>query len=152
VAFVAQRKDVLSTVFWLLTMYTYVAYVDHPRVWRYLIILLAFILGLMAKPMLVTLPFVLLLLDYWPLNRFRFELHNNETSNRKKIAIIPIGQRNSITLLLLEKLPLIILAMVFSFVTFITVRKFSSIVSLKSLPIYARIEIHWSLMLNISAR
>jgi tetratricopeptide (TPR) repeat protein len=140
VAWVAERKDVLSTVFWMLTMYAYVVYVNRPGVWRYLMILIAFILGLMAKPMLVTLPFVLLLLDYWPLKRFRFELFNNETSNRRKIAIIPIGQRNSIVRLILEKLPLIIISIVFSSVTFFTVQKVSSMVSLKILPIYARIE------------
>ncbi|MFZ0930735.1 MAG: tetratricopeptide repeat protein [Syntrophobacteraceae bacterium] len=97
VAWVAERKDVLSTFFWMLTMAAYVNYVDGGRrtedrgqrtedrgrgevdrnlpssVFRYLAVLMLFALGLMAKPMLVTLPFVLLLLDYWPLGRF--ELH-----------------------------------------------------------------------------
>lgn len=139
VAWIAERKDVLSTVFWMLTMHAYVSYVDRPRAWRYLLILIAFILGLMAKPMLVTLPFVFLLLDYWPLNRFQLELRNNETSNKRKILIIPIGQRNSIALLFLEKLPLIILIIIFSYITFLTVDTVSSIISLKILSIFARI-------------
>jgi len=69
VAWVAERKDVLSTFFWLLTMWAYVRFVSRPRIWRYLLVLVFFALGLMSKPMLVTLPFVLLLLDYWPLER-----------------------------------------------------------------------------------
>jgi len=72
VAWVAERKDVLSTLFWILTMWSYLCYVKNPKLGRYLLILLCFVLGLMAKPMLVTLPFVLLLLDYWPLKRFEF--------------------------------------------------------------------------------
>ena len=69
VAWVAERKDVLSTFFWLLTMGAYALYSEKPSIKRYLPVLLVYALGLMAKPMLVTLPFVLLLLDYWPLKR-----------------------------------------------------------------------------------
>jgi protein O-mannosyl-transferase len=69
VAWVAERKDVLSTFFWMLTMAAYVRYAENPRLESYLAVLFCFALGLMAKPMLVTLPFVLLLLDYWPLQR-----------------------------------------------------------------------------------
>ena len=70
VAWVAERKDVLSTFFWMLTMGVYVSYVPGPELHALPAVLLCFALGLMAKPMLVTLPFVLLLLDYWPLQRF----------------------------------------------------------------------------------
>ena len=71
VAWVSERKDVLSTLFWLLTMAAYVRYVRLCNVMWYLLALVLFALGLMAKPMLVTLPFVLLLLDYWPFNRYQ---------------------------------------------------------------------------------
>ena len=71
VAWIAERKDVLSTLFWLLTMLAYVRYVERPSAGRYIAVLVLFAMGLMAKPMLVTLPFVLLLLDYWPLERFQ---------------------------------------------------------------------------------
>ena len=71
VAWVAERKDVLSTLFWMLTMGAYVYYVERPGYKRYLFVLVFFLLGLMSKPMLVTLPFVLLLLDYWPLKRLQ---------------------------------------------------------------------------------
>lgn len=70
VAWVAERKDVLSTLFWMLTLGAYVFYVERPGLQRYLAVVLFFAMGLMAKPMLVTLPFVLLLLDFWPLHRF----------------------------------------------------------------------------------
>jgi tetratricopeptide (TPR) repeat protein len=70
VAWVAERKDILSTFFWMMTMGAYVRYVQRPGLTKYMGILFFYTLGLMCKPMLVTLPFVLLLLDYWPLRRF----------------------------------------------------------------------------------
>ncbi len=71
VAWVAERKDVLSGLFFMLTLGAYVRYAQRPFSWRrYLLLVVLFALGLMAKPMLVTLPLVLLLLDYWPLGRF----------------------------------------------------------------------------------
>ncbi|MDD5010983.1 MAG: tetratricopeptide repeat protein [Phycisphaerae bacterium] len=69
VAWIAERKDLLSTFFWFLTMWAYVRYVENPKLKWYFAALILFMLGLMSKPMLVTLPFVLLLLDYWPLER-----------------------------------------------------------------------------------
>jgi hypothetical protein len=73
VAWLSERKDVMSTFFMLLTIWSYVWYVKHPSVNRYIWVVLLFTLGLMSKPMLVTLPFVLLLLDLYPLNRFQFQ-------------------------------------------------------------------------------
>jgi protein O-mannosyl-transferase len=69
VAWVAERKDVLSAFFWFFTLWAYVRYAERPGAGRYLAVALSFCLGLMAKPMVVTLPLVLLLLDYWPLGR-----------------------------------------------------------------------------------
>ncbi|MDQ1680076.1 MAG: protein O-mannosyl-transferase, partial [Frankiaceae bacterium] len=69
VAWIAERKDVLSTFFWALTVLAYVAYVRRPAWPRYLAVLALYALALMSKPMVVTLPAVLLLLDVWPLNR-----------------------------------------------------------------------------------
>jgi protein O-mannosyl-transferase len=100
VAWVAERKDVLSTFFWLLTMAAYLRYVKKPNAARYLLTLLVFALGLMAKPMLVTLPFVLLLLDYWPLGRI------------KRFT------RQIIYRLVWEKIPFIVLTVISSVVTF----------------------------------
>ena len=70
VAWVSERKNVLSTFFLLLTLWAYVRYVDKKNARNYLLVVLFLALGLMSKPMLVTLPFVLLLLDFWPLKRF----------------------------------------------------------------------------------
>ncbi len=70
VSWASQRKDTLSTLFWMLTLWAYARYADRENSWgRYTCVLFLFALGLMAKPMLVTLPFVLMLLDYWPLAR-----------------------------------------------------------------------------------
>jgi Flp pilus assembly protein TadD len=71
VAWVAERKDVLSTLFWMLALVAYLFYLKRPGLRRYLLVMLALVLGLLAKPMLVTLPCVLLLLDYWPLRRWQ---------------------------------------------------------------------------------
>ncbi len=70
VAWVAERKDVLSVFFGLLALAAYVRYVERPGVVRYLFVTTAFLLSLLSKPMLVTLPFLMLLLDYWPLRRW----------------------------------------------------------------------------------
>jgi len=99
VAWIAERKDVLSTFFWLLMLWAYVSYVRRPAWWTYLPVVLWLALGLMSKPMLVTAPFLLLLLDYWPLERFRTRRADEDLSE--------LGQR------LLEKLPLLALTVVF---------------------------------------
>lgn len=71
VAWITERKDVLSAFFWMLTMLAYAVYAEKPDIKRYLLLCLSFILGLMSKPMIVTLPCVLLLLDLWPLYRWK---------------------------------------------------------------------------------
>ncbi|HEY6838841.1 MAG TPA: hypothetical protein VI389_08875, partial [Geobacteraceae bacterium] len=71
VAWVAERKDVLCAFFWFLALHAYASYARRPAAGRYLLALAAFVLGLMAKPMVVTLPLVLLLLDVWPLEHLR---------------------------------------------------------------------------------
>src|SRR5438552_7127865 len=83
VAWVSERKDVLSAVFFVLTLGAYVRYVRKPSVGRYLTVALFFALGLMSKPMLVTLPFVLLLLDYWPLGRIRSQTSDVRRQRRR---------------------------------------------------------------------
>ena len=71
VAWIAERKDVLSAFFWMLTLCLYVYYTEKPAIRRYLLVLLCFACGLMSKPMVVTLPMVMILLDYWPLGRLQ---------------------------------------------------------------------------------
>src|SRR5208283_4005465 len=73
VAWISERKDVLSTLFFMLMLLAYHHYVRRPTVLRYAAVFVWLALGLMSKPMLVTAPFVLLLLDYWPLGRVRLK-------------------------------------------------------------------------------
>lgn len=86
VAWVSSRKDVLSTFFWLLTLLTYAAYTKKPNALRYVASLLFFILGLMAKPMVITLPITLLLFDFWPLKRTQGEKSARMGAWRKLVA------------------------------------------------------------------
>jgi len=129
VAWVAERKDVLSTFFWMLTLWSYVWYVEHRGISRYLLVLLFFILGLMAKPMLVTLPFVLLLLDYWPLKRFSWE----------KSVDGNLQQESTISRMIWEKTPLFFLAMALSVVTFLAQKSGGALNPLDVYPLDARI-------------
>jgi tetratricopeptide (TPR) repeat protein len=76
VAWIAERKDVLSAFFWILTLCFYVYYTEKPVIKRYLLVLFCFVLALMSKPMVVTLPVVMILLDYWPLKRFQLQKNN----------------------------------------------------------------------------
>ncbi|PYJ43549.1 MAG: hypothetical protein DME86_02660, partial [Verrucomicrobia bacterium] len=83
VAWISERKDVLSAVFFMLTLSAYTRYVHTSSFTSYLLVLLWFALGLMSKPMLVTVPFVLLLLDYWPLRRFAPEARGKIGHHRR---------------------------------------------------------------------
>src|SRR5947208_5828141 len=106
VAWVAERKDVLSGVFFMLTLLAYVHYTRAPSNWRYLIVAFFFALGLMSKPMLVTLPFVLLLLDYWPLGRF----DKAASAVARGRRVFWLDRRSTIQRLFLEKIPLFVLS------------------------------------------
>ena len=115
VAWVAERKDVLSTFFWLLGMLAYTRYARQPELSRYFQVLLFFVLGLMSKPMLVTFPFVLLLMDYWPLGRLQLG---------QRIA--PGGieiKESSASILVGEKLPFFALTAAASVAAFIYQKK-----------------------------
>ncbi|MDI6742338.1 MAG: tetratricopeptide repeat protein [Smithella sp.] len=105
VAWIAERKNVLSTFFWILTMLLYVRYVELPGWKRYLPVVAVFALGLMTKPMLVTLPFVLLLIDYWPLNRTPIDtLHTPEERKTGE------AEKKKFVFLFMEKIPLFLLS------------------------------------------
>jgi len=122
VAWIAERKDVLSALFFMLTLLAYLHYTRAPSIGRYLTVALVVALGLMSKPMLVTLPFVLLLLDYWPLERI--EAHRSNAGRR-------------VLQLLLEKIPLIALSAISSIVTFLAQR--GAIGWTEQLPVSSRI-------------
>ena len=115
VAWIAERKDVLSGVFFMLTLLAYMYYVRLPRITGYLLVVFLFACGLMCKPMLVTLPFVLMLLDYWPLDRIKGQ-------SWKRVA---------------EKIPLIALSAVSSVITFLVQK--GAVGRTEELPILERI-------------
>jgi Flp pilus assembly protein TadD len=121
VAWIAERKDVLSTLFWLLALAAWAAYARAPKVGPYGLALALFALGLMAKPMLVTLPFTLLLLDFWPLGRwprpFRWE---------------------TATGLLREKLPFFALSAASAVITWTAQAKAGSVAGLAQIPLLER--------------
>jgi len=139
VAWAAERKDVLSALFWMLSMWAYVRYTERPGIIWYLTALLLFIFGLMSKPMVITLPFVLLLMDYWPLRRLGFE-QSGETGNPKLNKLgKPIHKRSIVLRLVLEKTPFLVLSMVSSMVTFLVQQSGGAVKSLEMLPLKIRI-------------
>jgi len=139
VAWVAERKDVLSTFFWMLTMWAYVRYSKGPSLSGYLLVLLCFGLGLLSKPMLVTLPFVMLLLDYWPLGRFHFGQPSGDHSSPVQISLKPGDQSLSALYLVLEKIPFIVLSVASSFLTFFAQEMGGTVKSLEVFPLETRI-------------
>jgi tetratricopeptide (TPR) repeat protein len=163
VAWIAERKDVLSTFFWMITLGAYSYYVEHPGFRRYLPVILFFALGLMAKPMLITLPFVLLLLDYWPLRRFaeinpgrKFQSEALKTvtsdkqkkKSKNKNAVREVLEADRakhteykwslIYPLLWEKIPLFVLAILSSIVTYFAAQSAGAVHS-ESIPLFVRI-------------
>lgn len=167
VAWVAERKDVLSGAFFLLTLWAYSRYAppkafgaevgSQPRKLSgetgspisgplgsgyYWLSLLFFVCGLMSKPMVVTAPFVLLLLDYWPLNRWRngvLEYWSIGAAKQDSTAPTLHHSTTPILRLFLEKIPFLVLAVVASVVTF-EVQKADAVIALETLPIGARVE------------
>ena len=118
VAWASERKDVLSTLFWMLTMLAYVAYVERPSWRRYALVVVGLVLGLMSKAMLVTLPFVLLLLDFWPLARY---------------------ERSTWYSLLREKIPLFLVVLSASLTTFFVQRTVGAVARLADVTVEWRL-------------
>jgi protein O-mannosyl-transferase len=157
VAWAAERKDVLAALFWMLTLAAYGCYAENPRLKSYLAVMLFLALGLMAKPMLVTLPFVLLLLDYWPLERFR----DGKAARRyraESISTVPVRKKKGKTgkqapktvieienpanggfrwalvrPLLLEKIPLLVLTILSCVATYIAQSSVGAVASVQAL-------------------
>ena len=122
VAWIAERKDVLSGFFWMLTINAYIHYAVKPNSWRYGIVFVSFFLGLMAKPMLVTLPIVLLLLDVWPLGRIA--INPVQGNSRTRCQYYPLKKASPV---LYEKIPLMALSIVIGVITYLAQEKFQAI-------------------------
>jgi protein O-mannosyl-transferase len=154
VAWIAERKDVLSTFFLLLTLAAYTGYTKSPTIYRYMASLVLFAFGLMAKPILVTVPFLLLLLDYWPLNRFTAEhaellaesrFGEAETAEKKNKINSAWSPRPSAVFavrlpgwLIIEKIPFLVLSVVSSIITFLTQKAGGVIFDTKTVPLTDR--------------
>jgi Tfp pilus assembly protein PilF len=142
VAWISERKDVLSTCFGLLTLNAYARYAEQSRVHSpqskvfYGLALVCFMLGLMSKPMLVTLPFVLLLLDYWPLGRVTSDKWRVTGEKNEK----PSTLNPQLSTLILEKLPFFVLAAVSGAVTFFVQKNSGAVSSLAQVPLIMRLE------------
>ena len=128
VAWAAERKDTLSTFFGLLSLLAYARYVETPSWKRYALVAVALALGLTAKPMLVTWPFVLLLLDYWPLRRFQWQR-----------ATGPKGFVRALVPLVREKLPLFCLAAASMVITFIAQSHGGAVRTFVQVPVSLRL-------------
>ena len=136
VAWVAERKDVLSTFFWMLTLWAYVLYAEKSKSRSsrskvyYGLALFFFVCGLMSKPMLVTLPFVLLLLDWWPLGR----ISNGVKGETARMGCVSLKRA------VVEKVPFVAVAAASAVATFMAQRQGGSVVDIASLPVLARWE------------
>jgi tetratricopeptide (TPR) repeat protein len=156
VAWIAERKDVLSAFFWILTIGAYVYYVECPALKRYLAVLILFGLGLMTKPMLVTLPFVLLLLDYWPLKRFDkkksaqenqaesgtpvfWDKLKGDPEEKHTVEMKSEYQSSLIRPLLWEKIPFFTLTVLSSTITYLAQQKEGAMASFEAISLSARI-------------
>jgi len=141
VAWVAERKDVLSTCFGLLALLAYVDRVNHPRrkaaLW-YSLALLCFALSLLAKPMLVTLPFLLLLLDYWPLGRFGHRTGAEHGSKQSPHLPVDARKRPALGRLIIEKWPFFLVAAGACVMTLLAQRA-EAIVSMQEFPLGHRV-------------
>ena len=124
VAWVAERKDVLSTFFMLLALHAYTGYAAAPNLKKYLAVLSFFICGLLAKPMVVTFPVLLLLLDYWPLGRL-----SGRGPSRKKLVLKVLA----------EKVPLLVCAALCSAITLAVQYRGGAVMSLATAPLQSRI-------------
>lgn len=126
VAWIAERKDVLSAFFWFLATLLYVRYTEQPSLRRYVPMAICFVLGLLSKPMLVTLPCTLLLLDYWPLRRATVEKLSDLFS--------PANLK-----LLVEKIPLFVLTLIAAIATVVAQAASGAVADTASLPILVRL-------------
>jgi tetratricopeptide (TPR) repeat protein len=163
VAWAAERKDVLSMFFGMATLYSYVLYTEKQQTLKYILCILLFVLSLLAKPMLVTLPFVLMLIDYWPLGRWqkvsalanavppvsvfgsgkkKSQHRKRDSSAEKRIIASPITTKNSkylIAQLFWEKIPFLFLAVASSIVTIWAQNKGGAIASLQKVQFTERL-------------
>ena len=136
VAWAAERKTVLSGLFWFLTIAVYVWYTKKPGIWRYIPVFIIYSLCIMTKPVVVTLPIVLILLDYWPLNRIynsEFRIKNEELKEKTS------NSKFTIHASIYEKIPLFALSAFLGIITFVTQQQGGAVAPLENFPVHIRI-------------
>jgi tetratricopeptide (TPR) repeat protein len=138
VAWVSARKDMVSTFFWLLTVLVYIGYAKKQTCLKYGILTLLFLLSLMAKPMAVTLPFVLLLIDIWPLNRISEIVKSDKKITRLRTDAAH-GNLKALVVLVKEKALLFIISFVFVAVNMLIASKSKTAIGLSDFPLNERI-------------
>jgi Tfp pilus assembly protein PilF len=134
VAWASERKDVLSTFFFLISIFFYHRQIKKPNTLNSILVSLSYLLGLLSKPMLVTFPFVLLLLDYWPLNRFCLNVPSMKQRHQLKFHILRFIE------LLREKTSLFLLSITFSLFILMAQRSHGGLASFQVIPLNIRIE------------
>jgi tetratricopeptide (TPR) repeat protein len=117
VVWAAERKTVLSGFFWFLTIAAYIRYTKKPGTGRYILLFFIYGLCIMTKPVVVTLPFVLLLLDYWPLGRVQYKQDTTIANSNMSTPKERVGQKTSAGWLVIEKIPLFVLSGILSVMT-----------------------------------
>lgn len=138
VAWAASRKNLLSTFFWMLSLFFYVRYCESPTLKRYVMILLIFVMGLMVKPMLVTLPFVFLLLDYWPLRRLRVNVLQRYASGLLEGEATQDSKGNLLQLVM-EKVPFLAFSSASIGVSILSSQQIDATVTTDLVPLMLRI-------------
>ncbi|MGA3197161.1 MAG: hypothetical protein ABSD39_19370, partial [Terriglobales bacterium] len=134
VAWAAERKNVLSMFFFLLALHAYVWYARRPAVRRYALIVFLFVLALLSKPQVITFPFLLFLLDYWPLGRWRTKSQEDETTSARSLPRLSMGW------LFVEKIPLLLLSIASAIITVKAQRAGGAIQSLAQYSPLLRVE------------
>ena len=130
VAWVAERKDVLSALFWFFTLIFYAEYVAKRKRALFMLSLFSFVLGLMSKPMLVTLPIIMLLMDFWPLDRYR---HEEQEQGLRQLS-------GRVLALIKEKIPFFVCSLLSAVVTIYAQNKGGTLQSFDVVPLQLRIE------------
>ena len=145
VAWVAERKNVLCTLFFMIALYTYVHYAERKKIWMYCLVLFAYMLGLMSKPSIITFPFLLLILDYWPLRRWGREdaCHSVDavgtTPFRRFLVRFLAFRKSEAAFLIFEKVPFIILSLISFYLSIISLSKFHVVINYDLIPVDLRI-------------
>ncbi|MFA6471650.1 MAG: tetratricopeptide repeat protein [Candidatus Latescibacterota bacterium] len=135
VAWITERKDVLSIFFMLGALYTYVKYTERLSLGKYVLTLALFCLGIMSKPMVITFPFILLLVDYWPLCRLH-GFWKVSSQNSKGMSAAKVTNRR----VLIEKIPFFLISAAASAITFVVAHRDNALLSVENYPLSQRIQ------------